>query len=298
MRDVLPYPTGNIHPRFWGWVMGTGTPTGMLAEMLAAGMNAHVAGYDQAAALVERSVLAWLIELMGFPLDASGVLVSGATEANVNALVVARVAKAGFDVRHDGAMGGPPLTVYGSVETHSWITKACEVMGLGRRAFRAIAVDSDYRIDLAALRDAIASDLAAGLRPFAIVGNAGTVNTGAVDDLDGLRAVADEYDLWFHVDGAFGALAAWSAHRGLVAGQERANSLAFDLHKWGYMPYEVGVILTRDRTAQTAAYGRPGADGPAYLRSARAGSRSTPRTSPTAGCSSVAASGRSRCGCP
>ena len=271
VRDVLPYPTGNIHPRFWGWVMGTGTPTGMLAEMLAAGMNAHVAGYDQAAALVERRVLAWLIELMGFPVDASGVFVSGGTEANVNALVAARVAKAGFDIRRDGVLGGPPLTVYGSVETHSWITKACEVMGLGRRAFRAIAVDGDYRIDHAALRDAIEADLAGGLRPFAIVGNAGTVNTGAVDDLVGLRALADEYDLWFHVDGAFGSLAAWSAHRGLVAGQERADSLAFDLHKWGYMPYEVGVVLTRDRTAQTAAYGRPVADAPAYLRSAQRG---------------------------
>ena len=271
VRDVLPYPTGNVHPRFWGWVMGTGTPTGMLAEMLAAGMNAHVAGYDQAASLVERQVLDWLTTLMGFPAGASGVLVSGGTEANVNALIAARVAKAGFDVRAEGALGGPPLTVYGSTETHSWITKACELMGLGRDAFRSIPVDRDYRIDVAACRARIASDLESGRRPFAIVGNAGTVNTGAVDDLGALRDLADELGLWFHVDGAFGALAAWSASRDLIAGQERADSLAFDLHKWGYLPYEIGVVLTRDPAAQVAAFARPGGAGPAYLRSAQRG---------------------------
>ncbi len=271
VRDIRDYPTGNIHPRFWGWVMGTGTPTGMLAEMLAAGMNAHVAGYDQAASAVERQVLAWLRELMGFPVEASGVLVSGGTEANLNALMTARVAKAGFDVREHGLLGGPPLAVYGSTETHSWIVKACEVMGLGRRAFRAIPVDDAYRIDLDACRRRIADDLDAGIRPFALVGNAGTVNTGAVDDLPGLRELADELGLWFHVDGAFGALAAWSAYGELVAGQERADSLAFDLHKWGYMPYEIGVVLTRDPDAQVAAYQPPSIDGPAYLRSTAVG---------------------------
>jgi glutamate/tyrosine decarboxylase-like PLP-dependent enzyme len=271
LRDVLPYPTGNIHPRFWGWVMGTGTATGMLAEMLAAGMNAHVAGYDQAASLVERQVLAWLRELMGFPPDASGVLVSGGTEANLNGLMAARVARAGFDVRSDGLLAGPALAVYGSSETHSWIIKACESMGMGHRAFRSIPVDAAYRIDLVALRRTIEADLASGLRPFAIIGNAGTVNTGAVDDLARLRSVADDYGLWLHVDGAFGALAAWTRSRALVAGQELADSLAFDLHKWGYMPYEIGVILVRDPAAQVATYGRPGPDGPSYLRSAERG---------------------------
>ena len=115
VRDVLPYPTGNIHPRFWGWVMGTGTPTGMLAEMLAAGMNAHVAGYDQAASVIEKQVLSWLKDLMGYPATASGVLVSGGTAANLNGLLAARVAKAGWDVREEGLHAGPPLTVFGSV---------------------------------------------------------------------------------------------------------------------------------------------------------------------------------------
>ncbi|HEX7759881.1 MAG TPA: pyridoxal-dependent decarboxylase [Caulobacteraceae bacterium] len=270
-RDVLPYPTGNIHPRFWGWVMGTGSVTGMLAEMLAAGMNPHLAGYDQSAALVERQVLSWLKESLGFPAEASGLLVSGGTAANLNALVAARVAKAGFDVRAEGLLAGPPLTVYASTETHSWIVKACEAMGLGRRAFRAIAVDDQYRLDLAACRARIQADIAAGMRPFAIVGNSGTVSTGAVDDLIGCRALADEFDLWFHIDGAFGALAAWSDEPQTVAGQERADSLAFDLHKWGYMPYEVGVALTRDGGAQIAAYQPDQIGGPAYLKSASGG---------------------------
>jgi len=268
---VLPYPTGNIHPRFWGWVMGTGSATAMLADMLAAGMNSHLAGYDQSAALVEMQVLTWLKALMGFPADASGVLVSGGTAANLDGLMAARVAKAGYNVREEGALGGPPLTVYASTETHSWIYKACEAMGLGRKAVRSIPVDADYRIDVDACRAAIAADRAAGLRPIAIVGNAGTVNTGAIDDLPALRALADETDLWLHVDGAYGALAAWSDEPWLVAGQEQADSLAFDLHKWGYLPYEVGVILTRSAHAQTATYQAPSSATPAYLQSASGG---------------------------
>ncbi len=270
-RDVLPYPTGNIHPRFWGWVMGTGTTTGVLAELLAAGMNPHLAGYDQSAAIIERQVLDWLKELVGFPADASGVLVSGGTAANIEGLMAARVAKAGFDVRETGVHGGPPLTVYGSVETHSWINTACESMGMGRRAFRAIAVDAAYRIDVNACRARIAADIAAGERPFAVVGNAGTVGTGAVDDLIALRALADDFGLWLHIDGAFGALAAWSDSRALVAGQETADSLAFDLHKWGYVPYEAGVILTRDPGAQLATYQPGRAAKPAYLQSGNGG---------------------------
>jgi glutamate/tyrosine decarboxylase-like PLP-dependent enzyme len=269
-QDILPYPTGNAHPRFWGWVMGNGTPTGMLADMLAAGMNSHVAGFDQAAALVERQVLGWLKALMGFPADASGLLVSGGTAANLNGLLAARAAKAGWDVREEGLLAGPPLTVYGSVETHGSAAKACDLMGIGRQAFRKIAVDAEYRLDLAACREAIVRDLEAGRRPIAIVGNVGTVNTGAVDDLQGIRALADEFGLWFHIDGAFGSLVAWSPSRALVAGQELADSIAFDLHKWGYMPYEVGVILTCHPDAQLAAF-QPPAGAAAYLLSLERG---------------------------
>jgi len=271
-RDILPYPTGNTHPRFWGWVMGTGSPTGMMAEMLAAGMNAHVAGYDQSAAIVERQVIAWLKALMDFPAEASGLLVSGGTAANLNGLLAARVARAGFDVREEGLHAGPPLTVYASTETHSWLAKACETMGLGRRAWRKVPVDEHFRIDLDACRAMVEADRAAGLRPFALIGNVGTVNTGAVDDLEGMRALADELGLWLHLDGAFGALAAWSESRALVAGQAQADSLAFDLHKWGYMPYEIGAVLTRDSSAQLDAFGAPrGANAPAYLQSSDEG---------------------------
>ena len=266
VRDVLPYPTGNIHPRFWGWVMGTGTPTGMLAEMLAAGMNPHLAGYDQAASLIEKKVISWLKSLMGFPEAASGLLVSGGTAANLNGLLAARVAKAGWDVREDGLYGGPPLVVYGSTETHSWAGQACETMGLGRKGFQKVAVDPQYRLDIDACRAAIVADLRDGKRPIAIVGNAGTVNTAAVDDLQAIRALSDEFGLWFHVDGAFGSMAAWSASRALVAGQELADSIGFDLHKWGYMPYEVGVVLTRDADAQLAAF-QSQAGSAAYLQS-------------------------------
>ena len=268
--DILPYPTGNAHPRFWGWVMGNGTPTGMLADMLAAGMNSHVAGFDQAASMVERQVIGWLKELMGFPANGSGLLVTGGTAANFNGLLAARAAKAGWDVRQDGLLAGPPLTIYGSVETHNSAVKACDMMGIGRGAFRKIAAGPDYRLDLTACRDAILADLEAGKRPIAIVGNAGTVNTGAIDDLRGIRELADEFGLWFHIDGAFGSMAAWSPSRHLVTGQELADSLAFDLHKWGYMPYEVGVILTRDPDAQLAAFQSP-SGAAAYLQSQERG---------------------------
>ncbi len=253
-RDILPYPIGNAHPRFWGWVKGNGTPTGMLAEMLAAGMNPNLGGFDQSAAVVERKVIAWLSELMGYPASASGILVSGGSVANLNGLLAARAAKAGWDVREEGLHGGPPLVVYGSTETHSCVKKACETMGLGRQGLRLIAVDKAYRIDLAACRSAIDADIANGKRPIAIVANVGTVSTAAVDDLAGLRALADEYDLWLHVDGAFGAMAALSSSRHLVAGLEMADSIAFDLHKWGYMPYDVGVILTRNEAALTDTF--------------------------------------------
>ena len=266
VRDVLPYPTGNIHPRFWGWVMGTGTPTGMLAEMLAAGMNPHGAGYDQSSAVVERLVLDWMKTLMGFPPEASGVLVSGGTAANFNGLLAARVAKAGFDVRKHGLYGGPRLTVYGSAETHSWAVKACETLGLGSEGFRKIAVDAEYRLDIEACRAAIQADLDQGFRPICLVGNAGTVNTGAVDDLVALRRLADEFDLWFHIDGAFGSMVAWSDSRDLVMGRELADSIGFDLHKWGYMPIEVAVVLTRDSEAQRDAFALT-AGSAAYLAS-------------------------------
>lgn len=252
---ILPYPNGNLHPRFWGWVQGNGTPLGMMSDMLAAAMNPHLAGFDQAPARVEHQVVRWLAELMGFPADAGGVLVTGGTMANVLGLAVARHARAGWDVRAEGMQGGPALTVYASTETHGWVRKAVELMGMGRRALRSIPVDDLDRIDLQALAAAVREDRAAGHRPVCVIGTAGSVNTGASDDLAALADFCDAEGLWFHVDGAFGAWAyASDALRPLVAGMERADSLAFDLHKWGYLPFECACVLVRDAELHSGVF--------------------------------------------
>ncbi|HEX8850355.1 MAG TPA: pyridoxal-dependent decarboxylase [Gemmatimonadaceae bacterium] len=263
VSDVLPYPNGNLHPRFFGWVQGNGTPLGMMADMLAAGLDAHLAGFNHAPALVEHQVIAWLAGLMGMP-GASGLLVSGGTMASTLGLAVGRVSKArelGFDARELGMQRWPdvvphgPLVFYGSRETHGWARKAAELLGLGDRAFRRVPVDREYRIDLGTLAAMLAEDRAAGLLPFCVIGTAGTVNTGASDDLAALADLAAHEKLWFHVDGAFGALAYLSDQlRPQVAGLERADSIGFDLHKWGYLPFECACVLVRDPVLHRNAF--------------------------------------------
>jgi aromatic-L-amino-acid decarboxylase len=269
-RYILPYPPGNIHPRFWGWVMGTGTPVGVLADLLMSTINCHVSGYDQAATLVEKQVLGWLAEMIDFPANSSGLLVSGGTAANLLGVTVARNALKGLKIREEGLnqSSQAPLTIYGSIATHGWAGRSCDLLGLGEKAFRQIRVDPNDRVDVDALGAAIEADRASGYRPFCIVGNAGTVATGATDSLHALADLAQREDLWFHVDGAFGALAKLSPkYRHLVDGLERADSVAFDLHKWGYMQYETGAVLVRDASAHRAAF----SFAPSYLETFRGG---------------------------
>jgi aromatic-L-amino-acid decarboxylase len=246
-REIFPHTMGNIHPRFWGWVIGTGTPFGALADLMASTMNPNIGGGDQGPNYVEIQVLDWLKEMLGFPAEASGILVSGGSMANLVGIAVARNAKAEVDVAQDGVQAAPqPMVLYASTETHNSVSKAVSLLGLGRSALREIPVDREFRIDMTALRRAIAEDRDAGRRPFCVVGNAGTVNTGAIDPLPDLAELCKAENLWLHVDGAFGALAAISpALQSLVGGMERADSVAFDLHKWMYIPYEVGCTLVR-----------------------------------------------------
>ncbi|HEY0785465.1 MAG TPA: pyridoxal-dependent decarboxylase [Acidobacteriaceae bacterium] len=254
VTNILPYTSGNRHPRAWGWVRGTGTPVAMLAEMLAAGINAHVGGGNSAPVLVEQQVITWLARALEMPEGTSGLLTSGGTMANLLGLAVARHAGAGFDVREEGLSGAPRMTFYCSNETHFWARKAVELLGLGRASLREVAVDREYRVDLEALQLQIDEDRRAGMQPIAVIGNAGTVNTGAMDDLIALRRLADRERMWLHVDGAIGALLKLApGSAGLVGGLESADSVACDLRKWRYLPCEAGCLLVRDSGLDRAA---------------------------------------------
>jgi len=262
MRDVLPFAVGNAHPGFMGWVHGGGTPVGLLAEMLAAGLNANLGGRDQMPIEVERQVVRWMCELFGFPATAGGLFVTGTSMSNLIGVLVARTAALGTGVRQDGiAAAGARLTAYTSVAAHGCIAQAMDLSGLGTGALRLIPVDDRHQLDIGALEQAIAADRRAGFRPFLIAGTAGTVDVGAIDDLDVLAAIARRERIWFHVDGACGALAMLAPDLApRLSGIEQADSLAFDFHKWGQVPYDAGFILVRDgdlhrRTfAATAAY--------------------------------------------
>jgi aromatic-L-amino-acid/L-tryptophan decarboxylase len=244
-ENVLPYPTG-LHPRFWAWVHGSGSAGGMLAEMLAGTMNSSAHGSETAPAYVELQVLSWLKQALGYPAEASGLLVGGGSMANLVGLAVARDAKAGWAMKEEGLAGKSPMVIYCSSETHSSVRKAVELLGLGSRGLRYIEVDDQFRIRIDVLQKAIAEDRKAGKIPICVIGNAGTVNTGATDDLAALSALCRAQNLWFHVDGAFGATAAISPKLApMLKGMEHADSLAFDLHKWMHMPYDVGCALVR-----------------------------------------------------
>jgi glutamate/tyrosine decarboxylase-like PLP-dependent enzyme len=252
---VLPYSNGNQHPRFWGYVQGTGIPLAALSDFIASMMNAHLAGFDQAPAQVEEQVIAWLAQLLGFPKSTRGLLTSGGTMAGILALAVARHAKADGDIRSEGVSACQPMRVYASTETHHWLVRAVELLGLGRSSISWIDVDADFRINLLSLEQSIQRHRQQGIRPLAIVANVGTVQTGAIDPIGSLAGIASRSDVWLHVDGAFGALAKLSTKLApLVAGIERADSIAFDLHKWMYLPFESACVLVRDGDLQRQAF--------------------------------------------
>lgn len=254
-QNVLPFPLGNIHPRFWSWVCGTGTPGSMLAEMLCAAMNSNVHGGEQSPIYIEQQVISWMKQALGYAPEASGVLVDGGSMANFVGLAVARNAKAPWDAKKKGLACGPPLVMYCSSETHSSIQKAVETLGLGSDGLRYIRCNRDFEIDIDALREAVAEDRKQGRHPVCVIGNAGTVNSAAIDDLATLAGFCREENLWFHVDGAFGVLATLSPSlRPMLRGMELGDSLAFDLHKWMYMPYDVGCILVRSAEKHQAAF--------------------------------------------
>ena len=264
MADILPYAIGNAHPGFMGWVHGGGTPVGMLAEMLAAGLNANLGGRDQIPVEVERQIVRWMAEIFDFPDSASGLFVTGTSMANLIAVLVARTGALGGGVRRQGLVdNGTRLTAYASAGAHSCVAQAMDLSGLGSDALRRIPMDDDFRMDMGALAAAIAEDRQAGFTPFFIAATAGTVETGAIDPLSAIADLAQRQGLWFHVDGAFGALARLSPELApLVEGISRADSIAFDFHKWGQVPYDAGFVLVRDGSRHRDAFASPAA----YLR--------------------------------
>lgn len=275
-EDILPYPTGNIHPRFWSWVGGTGTPTQLIADMVISTMNSAGLGFDEVASThVELQLLKWLKEMLGYPAGASGLLVSGGSMANLVGLAVARNQTSGFDIRKQGIRsdGEPRLMFYASSETHSSVRKAIELLGHGSESLHNIPVLDDFTIDADALRKAIEADRQHGYRPVCIIANIGTVNTGAIDPLHELADIASSERLWLHADAAFGAFARLSPQSAaLVDGLERADSLAFDLHKWLYVQYDCGCVLVKDSEAHRNTFSVL----PSYLRSLDRGLASGP----------------------
>lgn len=262
--SVIPYTAGNIHPGFMGWVQGAGTPVGMLAELIAGGLNANVGGRNQAPVELEHQVSNWMAALFGFPESARGIFVTGTSIANFMGVVVARTARLGRAVRTRGlAMAPDTLRAYTSSEAHGCIAKAMDMAGFGTDALRRIAVDAQGRMRLDDLRAQVAADRLAGLEPFLVVGTAGTVNTGAIDPLAAIADVAREEQLWLHVDGAYAALGMLAPDVApLLTGIERADSLAFDFHKWGQVPYDAGYFMARDGAHMLDAFAAPAA----YLR--------------------------------
>ncbi len=266
MRDVLPYAVGNVHPRFMGWVHGGGTPVGMIAEMLAAGLNANLGGRNQAPIEIERQVMRWVRDLFGFPETASGVFVTGTSMANLIGCLCAKTnvnCRCGFSRNHanNAAKAAPTLlTAYTSTAAHISVAQSLDISGIGTNALRKIPVNANDEMEVSALEQAIIADKKAGKTPFLVVATVGTVDVGAIDDLQKIAALCQRENAWFHIDGAFGALAMLAPELApRLAGIELADSIAFDFHKWGQVPYDAGFVLVRDGDIHQKTFASPAA---------------------------------------
>ncbi len=253
-QNVLPYPMGNVHPRFWAWYMGNGTISGVMGDFWASIINPNLGGGNHAGHKVEEQVVNWIKEIIEFPKSSSGLLVSGGSMANYAALSVARNVKAGYDIRSEGLRKNN-LVFYASTEVHSCNTKAVELLGLGTKGLKKIAINDDYTINIEALKNQIAEDKANGLQPICVIGTSGTVNTGAIDDLNAIAEICEKENIWFHVDGAIGAIAMLAdTLKPQLKGIERADSVALDLHKWLHMPFEAGCVIIKDNNAHKKTF--------------------------------------------
>ncbi len=255
LKSVLPHVGSNKNPRFWGVVAGTGSPYGMLAELLRGGVNSAAEGLD-CGGYLHRQFIDWIKEMLGYPMEAGGILVGGGSEANFTGLAVARNAKAVVDIKSQGVQSVPQkMTLYVSDQGHESLERCVELLGLGNEALRWVPTNDECQISLDILKETIEGDRREGHHPFCVIGCAGTTNSGAFDDLNALADLCKEENLWLHVDGAFGAWVKLSdTHTQLVNGMERADSLAVDLHKWMYMPYGIGCTLVKNRLAHYSTF--------------------------------------------
>jgi len=249
-QRVLDTATGNLGPNMYAYVMAGGNQISTIADFLTSTINQNATKWHLGAAMteIEKRVVKWTADMVGFTSEAGGVMVSGGSAATLTGLTVARnIFWREYNVNKNGLFGMKPFTVYCSTETHSSTDKSVSLLGIGSNQLRRITTDADFKIDLAALKQQIEIDLAAGYTPFCIVGNAGTVNTGAIDDLTALSHIAKQYGMWFHVDGAYGGLVSSLPElKSKYAGMELADSIALDFHKWLYQPFEIGCTLVRN----------------------------------------------------
>jgi glutamate/tyrosine decarboxylase-like PLP-dependent enzyme len=248
----------NGHPRFFGYITSSPAPIGMLGDFLASAINPNVGAWklSPAASEIEGQTIRWIAELIGYPIDCGGILVSGGNMANFVCFLAARAARAGWDIRRDGfSASNKQLSVYASAETHTWIQKATDLAGLGTASIRWIPTGDDLRMDVTQLEQRIDADVAEDRIPFIVIGNAGSVSTGAVDPLAEIARVCRDRGIWFHVDGAYGGVAAVAqgVHDDLRP-LSLADSVAVDPHKWLYAPIEAGCALVRDRETLSRAF--------------------------------------------